>query len=101
VLRLNRAERELGADGAALVHDVLVLGMTMEQIGERRGLRGQRWIDYLARRLRECLDRLALIYGFAAERRCLADPNISGTRAPSARDNGCSPGSRSDNCDSN
>lgn len=101
VLRLNCAERELGADGAALVHDVLVLGMTMEQIGERRGLRGQRWIDYLARRLRECLDRLALIYGFAAERRCLADPNISGTRAPSARDNGCSPGSRSDNCDSN
>ena len=39
VLRLNRAERELGADGAALVHEVLILGMTMEQVGERRGLR--------------------------------------------------------------
>ncbi len=37
VLRLNRAERELGADGAALVHEVLVLGLTMEQIGQRRG----------------------------------------------------------------
>ena len=37
VLRLNRAEHELGADGSALVHEVLVLGMTMEQIGERRG----------------------------------------------------------------
>ncbi len=47
VLRLNRAERELGADGSALVHEVLILGMTMEQIGQRRGLRGQRWIDYL------------------------------------------------------
>src|ERR1700749_3870448 len=69
VLRLNRAERELGADGSALVHEVLVLGMTMEQIGQRRGLRGQRWIDYFARRFRECLDRLALIYGFATERR--------------------------------
>jgi hypothetical protein len=69
VLRLNRAERELGADGSALVHDVLVLGMTMEQIGQRRELRGQRWIDYFARRFRECLDRLALIYGFAMERR--------------------------------
>jgi hypothetical protein len=69
VLRLNRAERELGADGSALVHEVLILGMTMEQIGQRRGLRGQRWIDYFARRLRECLDRLALIYGFATERR--------------------------------
>ena len=69
VLRLNRAERELGADGAALVHGVLILGMTMEQIGLRRGLRAQRWNDYFARRFRECLDRLALIYGFATEQR--------------------------------
>ena len=69
MLRLNRVERELGADGSALVHEVLILGMTMEQVGQRRGLRGQRWIDYFARRLRECLDRLALIYGFATEQR--------------------------------
>ncbi len=65
VLRLNRVERELGADGSALVHEVLILGMTMEQIAQRRGLRGQRWLDYFSRRFRECLDRLALIYGFA------------------------------------
>jgi hypothetical protein len=65
VLRLNRIEHELGADGVMLVHEVLVLGLTMEQIGQRRGLRGQRWIDYFAKRLRECLDRLAQIYGFA------------------------------------
>ena len=69
VLRLNRAERELGADGSALVHEVLILGMTTEQIGQRRGLNAQRWNDYFARRFRECLDRLALIYGFATERR--------------------------------
>jgi len=68
VLRLNRVERELGADGAALVREVLIQGMTMEQIGHRRGLRTQRWSDYFARRFRECLDRLALIYGFATER---------------------------------
>jgi hypothetical protein len=65
ISRLNRVERELGADGSALVHEVLILGMTMEQVGERRGLRTQRWNDYFARRLKECLDRLALIYGFA------------------------------------
>jgi hypothetical protein len=65
VLRLNRVERELGADGAALVHEVLVLGLTMEQVGERRALRSQRWTDYFAKRLQECLDRLALVYGFA------------------------------------
>src|ERR1700690_1637163 len=69
VLRLNRAERELGADGSALVHDVLILGMTMAQVGQRRALPGQRWIGYFARRFRECLDRLALLYGFATGQR--------------------------------
>lgn len=69
VVRLNRIEHELGADGTALVHDVLVLGMTMQQVGERRGLTTQRWKDYLARRFQECLDRLALFYGFAAPAR--------------------------------
>jgi hypothetical protein len=67
VLRLNRVERELGTDGSALVYDVLVLGLTMDQIGELRAVRTQRWNDYFARRFRECLDRLALIYGFATE----------------------------------
>lgn len=67
VLRLNRVERELGTDGAALVHEVLVLGLTMEQIGQRRAVRSQRWNDYFSKRLQECLDRLALIYGFATD----------------------------------
>ncbi|MBR1088606.1 hypothetical protein JQ621_14135 [Bradyrhizobium manausense] len=67
VLRLNRVERELGTDGTALVHDVLVLGLTMDQIGQRRAVRTQRWNDYFGRRFRECLDRLALIYGFATD----------------------------------
>ncbi len=69
VLRLNRVERELGADGAALGHDILVHGLTVEQVGQRRELRTQRWRDYFARRFYECLDRLALIYGFATEKR--------------------------------
>ena len=67
VLRLNRIERELGADGSALVHDILVSGMTIDQVGQRRGLHSQRWRDYFSRRFQECLDRLALIYGFATE----------------------------------
>ena len=68
VLRLNQIERELGTDGAALVHDVLIFGLTMDQIGQRRAVRSQRWNDYFAKRLQECLDRLALIYGFATGR---------------------------------
>lgn len=67
VMRLNRIERELGTDGAALVHDVLVLGLTMEQVGQRRAVHSQRWNDYFSRRFRECLDRLAQVYGFATE----------------------------------
>ena len=69
VLRLNRVEHELGADGVLLVHEVLVLGLTMEQVGQRRGLRGQRWMDYFSKRLRECLDCLAQTYGFATRSR--------------------------------
>ena len=69
VARLNRIEHELGADGTSLVHEVLVLGMSMQQVGERRGLITQRWKDYFARRFQECLDRLALFYGFAAPAR--------------------------------
>lgn len=65
VLRLNRIERELGTDGTALVHDVLILGLTMEEIGQRRAVRSQRWNGYFSKRLQECLDRLALSYGFA------------------------------------
>jgi hypothetical protein len=76
VLRLNRIERELGADGAALVHEVLVQGMTMEQVGQRRGLRTQRWNDYFSRRFRECLDRLALIYGFSTEKKKPTAPMV-------------------------
>jgi hypothetical protein len=51
------------------VHNVLVDGMTMEQAGQRRGLITQRLMDYFSRRFQECLDRLALIYGFATEQR--------------------------------
>ncbi|MGJ4897570.1 MULTISPECIES: DUF6456 domain-containing protein [unclassified Bradyrhizobium] len=68
VLRLNRAERELGADGAAITHDVLVHGLTMERIGHKRGLASQRWNDYFARRFKECLDRLAVVYGLSTDR---------------------------------
>src|SRR5258707_11279610 len=64
VLRLNRTEREIGADGSALGHEGLILGMSMEQVGQHRGLRPQRWIDYFARRFRGCPDRVALVFWF-------------------------------------
>ncbi|MBV8924047.1 MAG: hypothetical protein JOZ74_01620 [Bradyrhizobium sp.] len=86
VLRLNRVERELGADGSALVHDVLVQGMTMAQIGQRRGLSTQRWKDYFSRRFQECLDRLALIYGFATDH---GRPHRRDQNGPALKLSGC------------
>jgi hypothetical protein len=78
VLRLNRITRELGTDGIVLVHELLVQGLTMEQVAARRGLRGQRWRDYFAKRLRECFDRLALIYGFATALAASTEPRQRG-----------------------
>ena len=83
MLRLGRIERELGADGTVLVHEVLILGMNMEQIGRGADLQRQRWKDYFARRFQECLDRLALIYGF---RRAGAHPGQNG---PALKRSGC------------
>ena len=65
VLRLNRANRELGCDGSALTHAVLIVGKTVSQISRDRGLPGERWEKYFGLRFRECLDRLAVLYGFA------------------------------------
>jgi hypothetical protein len=78
VLRLNRIARELGTDGIVLMREMLVQGLTMEQVALRRGLRGQRWRDYFAKRLRECLDRLALLYGFATTSGAPSKPPLRG-----------------------
>lgn len=69
VMRLNGAERRLGADGSALAHAILIKGLTCSKVATSRGLSGERWERYFAIRFRECLDCLALVYGFAMEKR--------------------------------
>lgn len=64
-ISLNAANRELGPDGTAIIVAVLVHGQTMEQIADARRLSGYRWTDYFAKRFQECLNRLAVVYGFA------------------------------------
>lgn len=63
--QLAKVYRELGADGTALVHDILIHNRTMRQVAISRGLQGQKWESYFGMRFGECLDTLALIYGFA------------------------------------
>jgi hypothetical protein len=66
---LARAYSALGQDGSALTHDVLVHSKTRAQVAQSRGLVGRRWEEYFGMRFRECLDCLALVYGFAMDRR--------------------------------
>lgn len=65
VKRLNRAERELGLNGSSIIHDVLITGLAIEAVGRRRCMASELELKYLGRRFRECLDCLALVYGFA------------------------------------
>jgi len=69
VRRLNIANGRLGADGSALTHAILIGRQTCSQVAGARGLSGERWEKYFGMRFRECLDCLALVYGFAMEKR--------------------------------
>jgi hypothetical protein len=62
---LTRCYGELGRDGAALVHDMLISNLTTRQIAQSRGMVGSDWERYFARRLFLCLDTLALVFGFS------------------------------------
>lgn len=59
---------QLGINGSAIVHDVLVHCRTRKQVAASRGLQGKSWEEYFGRRFRECLDCMALIYGYSMER---------------------------------
>ena len=61
--------RAIGQSGSALAHDVLIHGRTMEQIGKSRAMTSEPELKYLGRRFRECLDDMAVIYGFAMKPR--------------------------------
>lgn len=68
--RLKDADERLGqkqgATGVALLRDFLIAGMSMEQIcAARLDFSGTRDRLYIGRRIRECLNELAVIYGFA------------------------------------
>lgn len=65
VNRLARAHAALGRDGSSIVHEVLVHRSTSAAMASRRGLSGERWERYFGMRFQECLDRLAVVYGFA------------------------------------
>jgi hypothetical protein len=63
--KLARWDRILGLDGCAIIRDILITGMTMEQIARRRGDLARTAPEYFGRRFRECLTTLAMEMGYA------------------------------------
>jgi hypothetical protein len=55
----------LGKDGSGLIHDALIQNMTARQLAAARGMTGPDWERYYARRLYECLNTLAVVFGFS------------------------------------
>jgi hypothetical protein len=65
-MRLKAAANELGTHGRQIVQDFLIAGMTMEQIAQaRRQTPSKFTLEYYGRRVRECLETLAVVYNFA------------------------------------
>ena len=67
VLRLMRAERDMGKDSSAIIHDVLITGLGISRLTSRRGFSGGYWREIFGQKLKVGLDKLAITYGFANE----------------------------------
>lgn len=61
---LAEARQALGLEGGALIHNVLGQHMTLAQCADARGMASDREKNYLGRRFRECLDTLAIVFGY-------------------------------------
>jgi hypothetical protein len=66
VARLNRVHGIMGQSGASIAHDVLIARMSLDKVAAKREMKTELEKKYLGRRLRECLDDMALVYGFAS-----------------------------------
>lgn len=62
---LGKATAALGLEGDSLVRDFLGSGLCVRDIAVRRDAHTERERGYLGRRLRECLNTLAIEFGYA------------------------------------
>jgi hypothetical protein len=62
---LAKAMSALGQEGESLVKDFLGRGWTLTDIAARRGAVSERERGYIGWRLRECLNTLAVVFGYA------------------------------------
>jgi hypothetical protein len=66
--QLAQVYRTLGINGSVLAENVLIHGLTIEQVCVARGSNTELERKYLGKRFRECLDCMAKIYGFAMDK---------------------------------
>jgi hypothetical protein len=68
--RLNSVQRQLGLQGSHITRCILIDGATIDELVTLETTSRsttERWRRYYATRFRECLDSLALAYGFASK----------------------------------
>lgn len=66
---LKAARLALGPEGNALVVDILAKNWTISQAAAERGRHGEAERKYVGKRFRECLDTLAIRFGYSNDRR--------------------------------
>jgi hypothetical protein len=82
--QLAEVYRALGLNGSVLAENVLIHGLTIEQVCVARGTDSEIERKYLGKRFRECLDCLALVYGYAMvsqDRQAISGAPGAGSRA--------------------
>jgi hypothetical protein len=65
---LSKARKSLGDYGASLVYDVLACHLTVKQTAHRRMMVRDVEMRFIGRRFQECLDTLAVVFGYASEK---------------------------------
>lgn len=64
-IRLNKANAAIGQIGSAIVHDMLIVGLTVDGVARKHGKLGQYQLRLLNQKFRESLDELAKFYGLS------------------------------------
>lgn len=73
VSKLKVAHEALGTAGTRIVQEVLVHGLSMEQVANARNMNSLAYIKYFGKRFRECLETLAMVYGHTNTRKLLSE----------------------------
>lgn len=65
--QLAKAKQLLGDYGHSVVYEVLAQRRCLKEVAERRGMTREIEVNYIGRRFRECLESLAVLWGFAKQ----------------------------------